>query len=156
MTLVSKCKHPPLIGKSVEPGKLICIFVLVSKVFNESWRRPVWQIRWALYGERRGELWRRLRLKPEAQRRADQHLRQRVAKLCKSLSLFLLSVSAAFFFVSFPAHPAQVSSIILQFLPHPCIDSEPCTDLCSEPTDMPKCQIRPTFLTKAPTIAAIS
>lgn len=76
---------------------LICIFVQVSKVFNESWQRPVWQIRWAPRWERRRELLRRrtLRLKPEAQSRADQHLRQPGAKPCKSLSPFLFPFSAS-------------------------------------------------------------
>lgn len=82
--------------ESVKLEGLICIFVWVSKVFNESWQRPVWQIRWAPCWERHRELRRRrmLRLKPEAQSRADQHLRQPVAKPCKSLSPFLFPFSA--------------------------------------------------------------
>lgn len=75
-------------------------------MFNESWRRPVWQIRWATCWVRHRELWRRRRrwLKPEAQSRADQHLRQPVAKLCKSLSPFLSPLSAFSLFPLSPSH----------------------------------------------------
>lgn len=112
--------------ESVKLERLICIFVLVSKVFNESWRRPVWQIRWAPRWERHRELWRRrrLRLKPEAQSSTDQHLRQRVTKLCRSLSPFFSPFSASSFsFFSISSYPAEVSHIILQSIPHPFIDS---------------------------------
>lgn len=87
----------------------------------------MWQIRWAPCWERHRELWRRRRrLKPEAQSRADQHLRQPVAKLCKSLSPFLLPLSAfSFSFVSISSCPPEVSHINLQSIPHPSIDSAP-------------------------------
>lgn len=118
-------------------------------MFNESWQRPVWQIRWAPCWERYRELWRsrrRLRLKPEAQSRADQHLRQRVAKLCKGLSPFLfpLSLCLLHFLLSssqhsIPHNSAVHSSAFSLTLPLAC------TDLWSEPTVMAKCQITPTF-----------
>lgn len=39
--LASQCGLPPLIWESVKLWELICIFVRVSKEFNESWQRPV-------------------------------------------------------------------------------------------------------------------
>lgn len=119
-------------------------------MFNESWRRPVWQIRWAPCWERHRELWRRrrLRLKPEAQSRAYQHLRQRVAKLCKGLSPFRFPLAASFIsFVSIPAYPCR--SIPHNSAVHPSPSHRlPCADLWSEPIVMAKCQITPTFPAK--------
>lgn len=40
--LASQCGLPPLIWETVKLRGLICIFVRDSKVFNESWQRPVW------------------------------------------------------------------------------------------------------------------
>lgn len=40
--LASQCGLPPLSWESVKLRGLICIFVRDSKVFNESWQRPVW------------------------------------------------------------------------------------------------------------------
>lgn len=111
--------------ESVKLEGLICIFVWVSKVFNESWQRPVWQIRWAPCWERHRELRRRrmLRLKPEAQSRADQHLRQPVAKPCKSLSPFsFLSLPSLCLQLFISRWSIQVN---LQSIPHPFIDSAP-------------------------------
>lgn len=96
--------------ESAELEGLICIFVEVSKVFNESWHGPVWQIRWASCWERHRELRRRrrmLRLKPEAQSRADQHLREPVAEPSAGLSPFLCPFSA---FSLSPTHHTLLKS----------------------------------------------
>lgn len=40
--LASQCGLPPLSWETAKLRGLICIFVRDSKVFNESWQRPVW------------------------------------------------------------------------------------------------------------------
>lgn len=118
-------------------------------MFNESWRRPVWQIRWAPCWERHRELWRRRRLKPEAQNRADQHLRQPVAKTMRELISISPSSLCLLLFLclhltmscwSIP-HKSAVHPSPFRWLCH-------YAGLWSEPTLMAKCQITPTFPTK--------
>lgn len=98
-----------------------------------------------LHAERgTGRLWgrRRLRQKPKAPSRADQHSRRPVGKLSKSLSSFLCHLP----FPLSPTHhiPPKYPT---------CICSPPLTlslaDLWSEPTGMAKCQLAPTFSTKS-------